>query len=333
MVDLLVRGFPEKLRLTAAVLGCTSQKDLCAAFRRVNPNTDFDLERSYKWMQGRSLPRSARVYEDWLALLGMGEASVSWLMSSPIDQFVEALALFHKVEASALLRQAGVSSTAGAAEVMPHTGPNSYLCGVYACYSHAQSPYFYDHLVRATLVIEPAPRRSEGLVATYSQRLPMGRVHASGTVGLYGAALSLELRAPGPNVAPVFCSLFRPSPPGSVLVGVMCGTAAINPAGQPPYTTRIIMVRIDEALSERVEASNRYLDRDERPISSDLEGLGIVLPDPVGLEALAHRVLNPSRQRSGFDQVAVTDYTALAMACDQIWLNGLGTWPPNPQAK
>jgi hypothetical protein len=58
-----VRSIAEKLRLTAAALDCAGQKELCAAFRRVNPNTTFALDRSYKWMQGRSLPRSARLYE------------------------------------------------------------------------------------------------------------------------------------------------------------------------------------------------------------------------------------------------------------------------------
>ncbi|RYE50693.1 MAG: hypothetical protein EOP21_03265, partial [Hyphomicrobiales bacterium] len=305
MLETSVRWFPEKLRLTAVVLGCNSQKDLCAAFRRINPQTDFDLERSYKWMQGRSLPRSSRVYADWLALLGLATVSVSWLVSSPIDQFVEALALFYRVEASALVEQAGINR--GAADVTSHEVTDNFLCGVYAAYSHAQSPYFHGHLVRATLVIESAPRGSERMTATYSQRLPIGRVYASGTVGIYGAALSLELRAPGPNVAPVFCSLFRPSPPGSVLIGVMCGTVAINPAGQPPYATRIIMVRIAEAFAERVELSNRYMDRDALPISSDLAALGVILPDPAEFEALARRILTPERQESGFDQVAMTD--------------------------
>ena len=60
----MVRDFGAKLRITAAVLGCASQKDLCARFHEVNPETIFELDRSYKWMQGRALPRSARVYED-----------------------------------------------------------------------------------------------------------------------------------------------------------------------------------------------------------------------------------------------------------------------------
>ena len=66
----MVRDFGAKLRITAAALGCASQKDLCARFREANPGTIFELDRSYKWMQGRALPRSVGLYEDWAALLG-----------------------------------------------------------------------------------------------------------------------------------------------------------------------------------------------------------------------------------------------------------------------
>jgi hypothetical protein len=56
-----VRDLAAKLRITAALFGCASQKDRCARFHRVNPGSTFDLDRSYKWMQGRAQPRSARV--------------------------------------------------------------------------------------------------------------------------------------------------------------------------------------------------------------------------------------------------------------------------------
>ena len=55
---------PTKLLVTQELLGCASRKELCARFRDVNPRTEFDLERSHKWMQGRAKPRSGRVYED-----------------------------------------------------------------------------------------------------------------------------------------------------------------------------------------------------------------------------------------------------------------------------
>jgi hypothetical protein len=70
--NLLARDFGAKLRLTTAALGSKRQKDLALAFRRADPDTTFDLPRSYKWVQGRTLPRSARLYEEWAALLGLG---------------------------------------------------------------------------------------------------------------------------------------------------------------------------------------------------------------------------------------------------------------------
>ena len=70
----MAHELPAKLRVTMALLGCNSRKELCARFREVNPRTEFDLERSHKWLQGRAKPRTAQVYEDWTRLLGMRAA-------------------------------------------------------------------------------------------------------------------------------------------------------------------------------------------------------------------------------------------------------------------
>ncbi|MBD0271404.1 MAG: hypothetical protein ICV73_05690 [Acetobacteraceae bacterium] len=318
----VVRDLPEKLRATAALLGCANQKDLCAAFRHVNPNSDFDLERSYKWMQGRALPRSARVYEDWAALVGAEGRSPSWLAACALEEFVDVLCARHGLERGALLRRAGLgAASAGADESATAAfGPDGYLCGAYACYSHAQSPYYRGRIIRGALVVEPASRRAEGLVATYSQALPSGRAQASGPIGFYGLALCLELRVPSPGMAPLFCSLFRPSPPTSVLAGVMCGTAAVHPGGQPPYATRIAMVRVLAAAGADLQASNRYLGPAEWPPSRDLAALGLPMPDPAALDAEINRFLRPGGGTAGCDQAPLADYAALAMACDRMWL-------------
>lgn len=317
----LVRDLPEKLRVTAALLGCANQKDLCAAFRRVNPNSDFDLDRSYKWMQGRAVPRSARVYEDWTALVGAEDRPPSWIAACGLREFVDALGARHGLEPDALLRRAGLNGSAMADEGAA-VGPEGYLCGAYACYSHAQSPYYQGRIIRGALVVEPAPRRAGGLVATYSQALPSGRAQASGTVGFYGLALCLELRLPSPGMAPLFCSLFRPSPPASVLAGIMCGTAAVHPGGQPPYATRIAMVRVPAASASTLQASNRYLGPAEWPPSGDLAALGLPVLDPAGLDAQIERFLRPGARPPGYDQAPANEYAALAMACDRLWLDG-----------
>ena len=98
----MVRDFGAKLRITAAVLGCASQKDLCARFREANPGTIFELDRSYKWMQGRSLPRSAQVYEDWAKLLGTG-ASAAHLQSCTVDEFLDLVCARRDVSREVLL--------------------------------------------------------------------------------------------------------------------------------------------------------------------------------------------------------------------------------------
>ncbi|MDO9710216.1 hypothetical protein [Paracraurococcus lichenis] len=322
MVSVTARDIPEKLRVTAALLGCANQKDLCAAFRRVNPNSDFDLERSYKWMQGRALPRSARVYEDWARLVGTGDRPAAWLAGCTLEEFVAALAERQARDPQALLREAGLAPAGPGAA--PAAQPDSYLCGRYACYSHAQSPHYRGRLIRGTLDVAIAPRRGQGLLATYSQTLALGRVSASGTVGLFGHAMCLELRLPSPGMAPVFCTLFRPSPPASVLAGMLCGITAMDPGGQPPYATRVVMVRV---AAPDPASSNRYLEAGDTP-ARDLAALG--LPGAAGrLDDLIGRILRGPGTAQGSDQVAVADYTALAMACDRFWL---GRAPEGPEA-
>jgi hypothetical protein len=79
-VDALVRDFALKLRLAAVVLGCTTRKDLAAAFRGVNPDTTFDVERADKWLSGRALPRGADVYRDLGKLFAL-DHPFEWLVS------------------------------------------------------------------------------------------------------------------------------------------------------------------------------------------------------------------------------------------------------------
>ena len=42
-----------KLRFAAVVLGCTTRKELALAFRSINPETSFDVERADMWLSGR----------------------------------------------------------------------------------------------------------------------------------------------------------------------------------------------------------------------------------------------------------------------------------------
>ena len=154
----MVRDFGAKLRITAAALGCASQKDLCARFHEVNPGTTFELDRSYKWMQGRALPRSVRLYEDWAALLGTGRP-LAWLQSCTVEEFLELVCAPFRGEPRGARRAGGHRRRAApeAAEPEPRDAlPGRHLAGIYACYSHAWSPYFEGRIIRSALVIEAA---------------------------------------------------------------------------------------------------------------------------------------------------------------------------------
>jgi hypothetical protein len=309
-MDAPVRDLPEKLRATLALLGLGGQKELCAAFRRVNPATDFDLDRSYKWMQGRTLPRSPRVYEDWARVVELDRPG-AWLAACSLAEFLEAAAARHPDAARAVLQQGAAAQPGPPAA----SGQDGYLAGQYAAYSHAQSPYYRGRLIRGSLSIGPAARRAEGLVATYAQALVVGAVSAAGPALGLGGSLSLVLRLPSPGMAPVFLSLFHPTPPASALAGMMCGTTAIDPAGQPPYATRIVLLRLGPA--QRPEASNRYLEPGAGSLAEDLSRLGLAGPE---LAPLLRECLEGAPGAPGSDHMPTDAYTALTAACDRHWL-------------
>ncbi len=134
----MIRDFGAKLRITAAALGCASQKDLCARFREANPGTIFELDRSYKWMQGRALPRSVGLYEDWAALLGTGRP-LAWLQSCTVDEFLELLSRPFRGEPRGA-RRAGGARRRAASRRRPRRSrgmrcPAAISLGAYACYS------------------------------------------------------------------------------------------------------------------------------------------------------------------------------------------------------
>ena len=105
------RDVAAKLRVTSALVDGVGQKSLCAAFRRANPRTGFDLARSYKWIQGRALPRSAEVYEDWALVCGLDRPG-RWIAACTLDEFVAEICAARGVERAVLLRRAGLGTEA-----------------------------------------------------------------------------------------------------------------------------------------------------------------------------------------------------------------------------
>ncbi|MFT8244007.1 hypothetical protein [Roseomonas sp. BN140053] len=311
------RDFAAKLRLTAAALGCTSQKELALAFRRHDPDTAFDLGRSYKWMQGRTLPRSARLFEEWAALLDTGH-STEQLLSCSLEEFGAWIAARHGPVPVLAAASASPAAAAERPEPLARQGAG-LLQGHYACYSHAQSPYFQGRVIRASLLVGRAPSRGAPPTARYAQAITGGMAEVSGPVRMYGETPCLELNGPAGSLAPVFMTLFRPTPPASVLAGLMLSFTVVDPNNQPPYATRFVAVRVPEAGLAGLEPSNRYLAPAEWPPSADLAALGLAVDAAPELNACMLDCLGQGNW-SGSDRLPAAAFARLTAACDRAWL-------------
>lgn len=274
--------FATKLRLTSAVLGCNGHKDLCARFRAVNPDTHFDLERAQKWFQGRSLPRSAAVYDDWAKVIGSSRPGV-WLAACSVEAFVSELCTLFSVTPQQLQDRFTLQARSAAAlQSDPPALGSRYLVGEYACYSLAWSPYFHGQVIRGALTLD-AQRGKPGLFAASYRETLLGRaIEFRGEATAVGRTLHLSLRHAEEASSPLFMSLLLPGPPASALCGVMSGATLIGPDAQPS-ATRILLVRVPEAA----DASNRYLSPEPGAVAGDLEALGLPLGKPGELDVLA----------------------------------------------
>jgi hypothetical protein len=182
----VAKDIDRKLRLTAALLGTVARKDLAAAFRKVNPNTAFDVQRADKWLHGRARPRELRIYEDWAKVLGLARPG-PWVADSDFEDFLSEVSLRHGRDPEELQRQVHSSASRGTRE-----GPGLSLAGTYVCYSHAWSPYFRDRLIRGELSIV-ASGRPDRPSATYLEILPTGHMRLDGTVAVDKRALRVEV--------------------------------------------------------------------------------------------------------------------------------------------
>ncbi|WP_207486113.1 hypothetical protein [Arenibaculum pallidiluteum] len=306
----MAQDIDRKLRLTAALLGAGTVKELAAAFRRINPSTPFDVERAHKWIQGRASPREHQVYDDWVRLLDL-DRSGDWVAECGFDGFLAAVGLRHAADVDQLSQRAaswGVSTRAAEREI--------FIVGTYACYSHAWSPYYRGRLIRGFLTISAAPSRS--LVATYEEILPTGLLRLTGPFTLGKRVVNLDLREPHGDAQFSFC-LFPPSPPASILAGFMGGATIIGPDAQPSVT-RIVIVRLPGPRG-RATASDAYLPRDGS-VSSDLEAMGLSVPNRDTVDRCIAAFLKASDD-SGLDQIATVVYRDLVAIFDRMWLEAM----------
>ncbi|MFK0690850.1 hypothetical protein ACFX5Q_22000 [Mesorhizobium sp. IMUNJ 23033] len=303
----------QKLRLTSAVLGTVTRKDLAAAFRRVNPETSFDLGRADKWLQGRAQPRQLSVYDDWAKVLRL-EQPGAWIAECDLASFTAAISARHGIDRNELERRASAQLEASSSH--DDRGLGIALAGTYACYSRALSPYYRGQLIRGDLSIEAGPG-AHGLSAIYREALPTGQLALGGPVMPAKRGLYMYLREAGGD-AQFFLCLFPQSQPGSVLGGYMCGTTIIGPEPQPSIT-RILVFRLRDPLPG-AEARGGYL-LPEQSITEDLASLGMAIEHP---EAVERRLTEFLFGDGGADQIPPAEFRAILDVFDRDWLSHAG---------
>ncbi|MFI0844610.1 hypothetical protein [Mesorhizobium sp. IMUNJ 23232] len=303
----MAKDIDRKLRVTAALLGTITLKDLGAAFRRINPTTSFDVERAHKWIQGRASPRELQLYADWARLLDL-DRSGNWVAESDAEDFLDAVCARHDRDRETLKRHIGPPNGHAA---RPERG--FMLAGTYACYSHSWSPYFRGRVVRGELVIRPGsgPNRFQ---ASYAEVLPTGRLSVEGSVSIEKQTIHLDLRERGGDAHFAYF-LFPPTPPVSVLAGLMCGTPVIGPVAQPSVT-RIAMIRLP-AANARLSTADAYLPT-QGSIAEDLVALGLRITDPAAVDRHFGAFL---ARGDGLDQIPLSDYQPLVESLDRAWLD------------
>jgi len=307
----MAQHIAQKLRLTSALLGTASRKDLAAAFRAINPNTAFDLGRADKWLQGRARPRQMSVYDDWARLLGL-EQPGTFIAESDLPAFTAALAARHGIDGAELERRAGIHLEAAGHE---ERGLGSGLAGTYACYSCAWSPYYRGQLIRGRFSIEAGPG-AHGLVASYREALPTGPLQFAGPVTPARRGLYVHLKEVGGDSQFFFC-LFPQTQPVSVLGGYMCGSAVIGPEPQPSLT-RILLVRLRDATSG-AGTWGGYLPPGGS-VAADLAALGIVLDHPDAVDRQLGQFFGANGGGGG-SQISPSEFRAILDVFDRHWLN------------
>lgn len=311
----MAQGIDRKLRLTAAVLGVVSRKDLAAQFRKINPTTSFDVDRAQKWLHGRSRPRERQIYEDWAKLLDLGRSG-QWIADCEVETFLDSLCARHDCDRSALERQLlnGAGGVRKAAPTDVQSGFGVNLAGRFVSFSHAWSPYFRGQMICGELQIEVAPNQTK-LVANYVQNLPNGIGRLRGPVTLSQRMLSVELWHPDSS-EPFSMRLFRPTAPANVIVGYFSGVTYLS-AETDLTVSRVVLIRIPPTCPRRTTGA--YLPFDSS-LAGELTTLGLPLKDPAEVDSRLTAFLMNGYDR-GIDKMVIGEYGTLAELFDLNWFN------------
>ena len=233
-------------------------------------------------------------------------------MACTLDAFVDEVCRIFAADPADLKRRAGLlEQRSGSGQRAG--APAHYVCGDYAAYSNAWSPYFRDQLIRGSILIEPG--RGNRFAARYREVLPSGSVELTGPGILVGWVLHLELHEAGSG-APVYVSIFLSGRPASVLPGVASGATLAGP-DPLPSATRIVLIRVPDGTGAVLERSNQYLAPEASAIQANLAAAGIRPADPQAAAAELRAFLQGD-DRKGVTHVSQAAHTRLAGAFDPV---------------
>jgi DNA-binding winged helix-turn-helix (wHTH) protein len=189
-----------------------------------------------------------------------------------------------------------------------------YLCGHFACYSRAWSPAFEGLLVRGSLSVEAALDRPESLKAVYAESLSSGVLRHSGEVAFSGQTMYLDL-VDGGSGSRALLALLCPSPPGSALLGAMCGKVFHDPNSEIA-ASRILAVRVPAEQSATLDGGNRYIECTGGALRDDLRAAGLSLPPGAALGSLLARFLSSGRG-AGFFRISADENARVNVGLDK----------------
>jgi hypothetical protein len=188
-------------------------------------------------------------------------------------------------------------------------------------------------IVRGSLSIDlvPAQDAAPSLTAVYSESVAVGQLQVRGLVELTGRSISVDL-AEAEQQLRLHMTLFPPSPPASVLAGMMSGAAFVDYLAQPA-ATRIVMIRIPQAEASAIEPSDRYLDVAVEPFSGDLAALGVPASaaEAAELDRLLHAFLWAAGDSGSHIEAPATAYAELTAAVERLILPILQPAAPIPR--
>ena len=269
--------FPQKLRLLQIVTGCPTQKEMHARFRALNPQTGYDPQRAYKWLQGRSSPRDMSVFEDIARQLDL-DVPGEVVRSSTIGEFRALI----EARRGPLPVEAAPAAPAGAVRLP------AYLAGRYLTICRAWAPDRRDCLLAGILTL--TPDATQGIGVHYEEYLPAGRLVITGAMQRIGRSVRVTAINEEDEIFIDFCLQIPPAP-ARMLYGILSG-AALHDLEMRPSSCKLIALRADAVPFDTLREVSGYQPNSPEAIEGMVLTAGLAAEQAAIFGAKAHDFLN-----------------------------------------